>query len=79
MTIEQPNYLRIKVTPRARTQGILSTLADGTIKIGVHAVAEKGKANQAVIKVLANHFKIRENQIKIISGATEQIKLVRIN
>ena len=78
MNLAEPNYHRIKVTPRARKQGVLSTLEDGTIKVGVHAVAEKGKANQAVIEVLAEHFGIKQNQVHIISGHTDSIKLIRI-
>jgi uncharacterized protein (TIGR00251 family) len=72
-------YIRIKVTPRCKTEGVISTLEDGTIKIGVHAVAEKGKANLSVLKVLAMHLQIKESELKIISGHTSQIKLIKIN
>jgi uncharacterized protein (TIGR00251 family) len=72
-------YLRIKVTPNSRNSKITQTLDDGTIKISVKAAPENGKANQEVIKILAEHFKADSAKIKIVSGHISSIKLIRIN
>jgi hypothetical protein len=71
-------YLRIKVLPGAGKIAFLDSMADGTIKIALSAQPEKGKANQELIKFLASEMGVRRYQVKIISGAGERIKLVKI-
>jgi uncharacterized protein len=72
-------YLRIKVIPGAPKTEIKGEMADGTIKIAVAAAPEKGKANQALIKFLAEESGVQKNDIKIISGASARIKLIKIS
>jgi uncharacterized protein len=71
-------YVRIKVIPGAPRTEIKDTMADGTIKIAVAAAPEKGKANAALIKFLAEEFGVPKNNIEIISGASDRMKLVKI-
>ncbi len=52
---------------------------DGTLKVRVKAAPEKGKANKELIKILAEKYKVRKSEIQIVSGATDQIKLVKIS
>ena len=40
--------------------------------------AEEGRANRAVIKVLANYFKIDESMIRLIKGFKERNKIFEI-
>jgi len=74
-------YLRIKLSPKSSQNAILGHLddEDRTLKVAVTAVPEKGKANAALIKLLSKEYKIAKSQIKILSGHTSQIKLIRIN
>jgi uncharacterized protein len=72
-------YLRVKVIPGAPRTEIKDTMADGTIKIAVAAAPEKGKANLALIKFLAEEFGVPKNNITIISGATDRVKLIKIS
>jgi len=53
-------------------------MADGTLKIRIAAPPEKGKANTELIKFLSKHFDLPKNQITIISGKTEPLKLIKI-
>jgi len=71
-------YLRIKVLPSALKNEVKEILEDETIKINISAVPEKGKANQELVKFLAKEFEVEKNNIKIISGKTERIKLIKI-
>jgi hypothetical protein len=71
-------YLRIKVIPGAPKTEIRGEMADGTLKITVAAAPEKGKANQALIKFLAEEYGVPKNSVTIISGAAARIKLVKI-
>lgn len=38
-----------------------------------------GKANEAVIRVLADHFKVSKSQVGIVAGGTSREKIVDIN
>lgn len=71
-------YLRIKVLPGAGKTEAVGELTDGTLKIAVAAVCKKGKANLELIKFLAKRFGADKRNIKIISGAGERLKLVKI-
>ncbi|MFA5820855.1 MAG: DUF167 domain-containing protein [Candidatus Gracilibacteria bacterium] len=80
MNIQIPrnNYLRVKVIPKSATNEVSEILADGTIKIRLKAVPERGKANAELIKFLSKELKIATEQISIISGKSERIKLIKI-
>jgi uncharacterized protein YggU (UPF0235/DUF167 family) len=71
--------LRVKVIPRCPKSEIAGTLSDGTLKVRLAAVPEKGKANDALIDLLARHYNVPRASIQIISGHASQLKLVRIH
>ena len=71
-------YLRLKINPSSAKSEIKDVMADETIKMNISAPAEKGKANKELIKFLSKQFKIDKNNIKIISGAGDRLKLVKI-
>ena len=71
-------YLRIKVRPGAAKTGFKEIMADDTVKIDLAAAPVKGKANQELIKFLAGQFNAKAGSVKIISGAGERVKLVKI-
>lgn len=70
---------KIKVIVGAPKTEIRGYLDDGTIKVAVTAVPERGKANLILINFLAKEFKVKKDQIEILSGSTSRTKLVRIN
>lgn len=71
-------YLRIKASPGSPRTKVTGILDDETIKIDVAAQAQKGKANKELIKYLAKEFMVNKNDVKIISGARERLKLIKI-
>ena len=71
-------YLRIKIYPSASKNEIKDIMDDETLKIGISAPPVKGKANQELIKFLAREFAVSKNNVKIISGAWERVKLIKI-
>ncbi len=73
-----PKYIRVKVIPKSPKSKIVDKMADGTLKIRIAAPPEKGKANTELIKFLSKHFDLPKNQITIISGKTEPLKLIKI-
>lgn len=49
-----------------------------TYKVSVKATPTDGKANDAIIRALAQHFGVRINNIRIVSGHTANQKIVEI-
>ena len=47
---------------------------DGALKVCVTQAPEKGKANKAIIEVLAKWLEVRKSQIELISGETASQK-----
>ena len=72
-------YLRVKARPDASKTLVKDVMEDDTIKLDVFAPPLKGKANQEIIKFLAREFKISKDEIKIISGAGDRLKLIKIS
>ncbi len=68
----------IKVIPKSSQNKIEKTV-DGSYKVWVTVVPEKGKANQAVIKLLSKHFKVAKSQIEIVGGKTAREKIVDVD
>ncbi len=69
--------LTVRAKPGARSTDV-EALQDGSYKVSVTAVADKGKANQAVIAALADHFNVSKGAIHILTGHTTRRKLVKI-
>jgi len=75
--------LAVKVTPKAsadRIQGWAEDEAgERVLKIAVTAVPEDGKANKAVIALLAKRLKLPKSAITIASGETARRKTLLID
>ena len=71
--------LTLKIVPRAKQTGFAGAMADGTLKVRVAAVPEDGKANQALRRFLARHYRVTLAQVEIVAGAASTRKQVRIN
>ena len=68
--------IQVKVKPNSKTEG-LSQEGDSII-VKVKEPPKEGKANQAVIKLLAEHFSISQSQIRILSGFRSRNKVIEI-
>jgi uncharacterized protein YggU (UPF0235/DUF167 family) len=47
---------------------------NGSLKVSVTQVAERGKANKAIVAVLAKALSLRKSQIDLVAGATASQK-----
>ena len=74
--------VHLRVTPKSGADQIggLYQAADGqvSLKVRVRAQPEKGKANKAVIKILAKALGVAKSQLSLVSGATSHNKSVHI-
>ena len=66
----------IKVILNAKEESV--ELKDGVLVVRVNKVPENGKANEAVVKLLAKHFKVAKSEVKIVRGMTGRNKVVEI-
>lgn len=67
----------IRAQPGAKANA-LRGVHGGMLKVAVTQVAEKGKANEAVIKTLAKCLGVARSQVELIGGATSREKKVLI-
>jgi len=70
--------IRVKIIPKSSRNEIVGELPDGTLRIKIAAVPEKGKANTALCAFLADHFKVPKSAVEIVSGHTATLKTIRI-
>lgn len=70
-------HLQLKVAPEAARNAITGWMGD-TLKLSVTAAPEKGKANEAVIDLLAKALDVPRSSIAVVRGQTSQQKLVAV-
>lgn len=68
----------VKIVPGSSTTKV-SGILDDMLKIKVAAAPEKGKANQCLIKFLADLLDVKKNAIQITSGQTSPVKQIQIS
>jgi uncharacterized protein (TIGR00251 family) len=67
----------VKVVPGASRNRVVGRYGDA-IKVQVAAAPERGKANDAVIRLLAETLGIKPSQIELLSGQTQPRKTFQI-
>ena len=73
----QTARLKAKVVPGSSRNGIVGWLGDA-LKIKVAAPPEKGRANEAVVAILAERLGVRRDDVQIIAGHSAATKEVAI-
>jgi len=65
--------LPVRARPGARRNEIRGE-QDGMLKVSVTQAPEKGKANKALVEVLAKGLSVRKGQVELVSGDTSSQK-----
>ena len=72
----------IRLTPKASRNAIAGIAEAGqgeaVLKVMVTAVPEAGKANEALIKLLAKEWGVAKSSISLVAGATDRNKILHI-
>lgn len=68
--------LALRVTPGARSEGM--EIADNRLLVKVRVKPEDGKANEAVMRLLAEALGVATSRLRMLRGATGRDKLVGI-
>ena len=73
--------VRLKVLPRARrdaVDGIVEGRDGPALRVWVTAAPDGGKANAAVIALLARAWRVPKSAIALVQGATSRQKLIHV-
>ena len=70
--------LKLHLTPGARQEGI-GGWQGGALRLRVRARPEKGRANEAALRLLADRLGLPRAALSIIRGATSRDKLVQVD
>jgi uncharacterized protein (TIGR00251 family) len=69
--------LLVRAQPGARKNAVLGERA-GALRVAVSAAPERGKANEAILDVVADSLGCRGSALRIVSGATSRMKRVLV-
>lgn len=69
--------IRVRVSPGARRGGVAGRVGE-VWKLRVTAPAEGGRANDAVVRLLADTVDVPRRQVALVSGHTAREKVVEL-
>ena len=69
--------LIVRAQPGAKKTGVLGLVGDA-IKLGVSAPPEDGKANEALVELVADLLGVRKSVVSLVSGKSARGKRFRI-
>jgi uncharacterized protein len=68
----------VRVKPGSRKGPLVEVETDRALTVYVPEPAVEGKANEAVVKLLAKHLGVPPSRLELVSGATSRIKRFRV-
>ena len=72
----------IRLSPRAKADRLLAVAATAegrqAIKVSVTASAQGGRANEALLRLLAHTWRLARRNLSIVIGATSRNKIVNV-
>ncbi len=71
--------ISVHIKPSSRHREEVVKNDDETLMVYTKAPAIEGRANAAVIKLLAKHFKVASSKVKLVRGATSKYKIFEID
>jgi hypothetical protein len=69
--------LQLKVRPGGRADRLVGPHG-GALKVEVRAAPERGRANDAVERLLAGFLGVTRSQVEVVAGASARDKVVRL-
>ena len=72
------DVISVRVKPGSKKGPLIESAPDGLLTIFVRERAVDGRANEAVIGLLAEHLGVPRSHIELVGGATARVKRLRI-
>jgi uncharacterized protein (TIGR00251 family) len=76
--VEGPTRLQLRVSPGSRSGRIVGRHGEGW-KVAVQAPPEGGRANEAVLRLLAEALGVSRRDVELVSGAGGRDKVVALS
>lgn len=70
--------MRVKVKVVPKSSRSLVKEEEGRLKVYITAAPERGKANKALVDLLASYFSVKKKDVRIIQGKHAPLKVVEI-
>jgi uncharacterized protein (TIGR00251 family) len=70
--------LRLKVTPSASRDAVMGWEGN-VLRVHVRAPAQRGKANEAVLRLLADALGVDRRRLRIVRGETSRQKVLSVD
>jgi uncharacterized protein len=74
--------LAVRLTPKAAAERLIGLIADGdggsSLKIAVTAAPEDGKANDALLRLLAKRLRLPRGAVSLLQGGRDRRKVIHI-
>jgi len=67
----------VKVVPGAKIEQVKPSIG-ADLKVWVRGRPKEGEANECVVSLIAEHFRVPKSQIKIIFGHKSRNKIIEI-
>lgn len=71
-------YVKVKVVANARKEKI-EKIGDNRYKIDIKEPAEQNLANNRIIEIISDLYKVKRNNVKIFSGHHSPSKLLSVH
>jgi uncharacterized protein len=73
-----PARIPVRVQPGARKDALVDRLATGEWKLAVSAPPEGGRANEAVVELVAGLLDVKRRQVEVARGASSRSKTIEV-
>lgn len=71
--------MKISVQVKANsTKGPLVKEVEGGLLVYVRELAVEGRANEAVVGLLAQYFKVAKSQVRLVRGGRSRVKVFEV-
>ena len=69
--------INVRVTPNAKVPAVIK-VDELNYRVKVNAQAIEGKANERLVEILAEHFKVKKSCVRIIKGQNGRNKIIEV-
>ena len=70
--------LTITVKPNSKRGPLVEQQPDGSLIVYLREIPADGQANEALVKLLATHYRIPKTSVEIMRGHTSRHKVVEL-
>ena len=69
--------ITLKAKPNARKNEIIK-VSESNYEVKTTATPADGKANEAIVELLAKYFRVAKSRVMIVKGKASHVKIVKI-